>query len=174
MANGAEVAGWTGRLTDEPDVRTDKKGNPWVTFRVAVGKRMLDRATDQWTENTTFWNVKAFGRLGKHLSESKALVRGVEVTFSGVIERETWEGQGGEAREGLSIILARAAFEVSNATVDSVSKAQPNRAGAPNQGGGASSPSSITKGASSEEESFFGGSGSASANQEANPFDQFN
>ena len=172
MANGAEVAGWTGRLTAPPETRTDKKGNPWVSFRVAVGQRKLNRTSNEWEENTTFWNVKAFNRLGKHLSESRALVQGAEITFSGVIERETWEGKGGEAREGLSIILDRAAFEVSNATVDTVNKAQSNRAGAP-AGASASAPSSITKGGTSEEESFFGGSGSTGSD-DSDPFAAFN
>ena len=171
MANGAEVAGWTGRLTEAPETRTDRKGNPWVSFRVAVGQRKLNRSTNEWEENTTFWNAKAFNRLGKHLSESRALVQGVEITFSGVIERETWEGKDGAAREGLSIILDRAAFEVSNATVDSVSKAQSNRAGAPAQGS-ASAPSTITKGGTSEEENFFGGTGATSSDAQ-DPFGPF-
>jgi single stranded DNA-binding protein len=160
MNNGAYAAGWTGRLTRDPDIRFSKDGNPWVRLSVAVNSRERN-AAGEWVDNTTFWTLKAWRKLASNIADSRGLVKGTEISFSGSIKSDTWtDKEGAERRDQAIISLDRCSIELSNAQVHEVVRIS----GAGNSSmAGTSARSSAPAGGSDETESHFGSPWDAAA-----------
>lgn len=118
MSNGAYANGWVGRLTDDPDVRTSSGGNIWVTLSVAVNNSTRDPKTNEWVNNATYYNLKAFGKLATNIADTQAIVKGTEICFSGQIRSESWNNKEGEKRSVQNVVmLSNLGIELSNAQV---------------------------------------------------------
>jgi single-stranded DNA-binding protein len=79
-----------GFLAADAEQRTSQAGKPWVRMRVGVGK---DDAV-QWV------SVAAFGRAAETAAELKKADR---VYVEGTIKLDTWRGNDGVERHGLSV-----------------------------------------------------------------------
>ena len=167
MTNGAYASGWTGRLTRDLDVRTSAAGKVWVTAGVAVNNREKDYKSEEWVDNTVFFELKAFGNLAENINESNGIGRGSEIAFSGKIKSETWKDKEGKDRTSISIVLDSFAVELSHAQITGVNAVRGKSASGPSTPSSSAAPSSITRGEDQEGSSFFGGSGSS---KDDNPF----
>ncbi len=92
-----------GRLTKDPEVRYTAKGMAVTTLRVAVNYRGRDRQ-----EETSFFDVVAFGKLAEQCGEY--LSKGRAVHVEGRMRQRTWEPDEGARRTRLEIIASSVEF----------------------------------------------------------------
>ena len=83
----------TGNVTNDPTLRyLPKSGKAVANFDVAVNRRWLNKANNEWENDTTFLGVTVYDRLAENISES--LSKGDRVTVAGRIAIESWEKDG--------------------------------------------------------------------------------
>ena len=85
----------TGNITRDLELRYSDGGNAYTRFGVAVSRK--DKAG---TENTSFFDVVAFGSLAENAASS--LAKGNRVTVAGRVEVKTYEKKDGTG-EGKSV-----------------------------------------------------------------------
>jgi len=98
-----------GFLAADADARTSQAGKPWVRLRVGVGK---DDAI-QWLSASVF---------GKAAEPAAALKKGDRIYAEGAIKLDTWRGNDGIERHGLSV----AAFKCEQTHLIGRSRAERN------------------------------------------------
>ena len=77
-----------GRLTKDADLSYSGSGSAILNFSIAVDHRKKsDGSTD-----TSFFNCKAFGKLGESLG--KYLTKGKQVGVKGYLKQDRWEKDG--------------------------------------------------------------------------------
>jgi single-strand DNA-binding protein len=83
----------TGNITNDPTVRfLPKSGKAVANFDVAVNRRWLNKASNEWENDTTFLGVTVYERLAENVGES--LTKGDRVTVTGRVAIESWEKDG--------------------------------------------------------------------------------
>jgi single-strand DNA-binding protein len=92
----------TGNLTNDPELRFIPSGKALATFTVVSSKST--KLPDGTWENsdTTFWEVKCWGRTAENVAES--LTKGMSVIVSGSAVQENWEDKNtGQKRSKISV-----------------------------------------------------------------------
>lgn len=105
----------TGNLTREPELRFTTGGRGVASFGLAVNRRWQDKQTQEWKEQTSFFNVVAWGDLGENAATS--LQKGSRVTVTGRLEQRSWETPEGDKRSVVEIIADDVAPSLRWATV---------------------------------------------------------
>jgi single-stranded DNA-binding protein len=77
MANNTTI---TGNLTREPEIRYTKEGQATAQLGVAVNRRWQDRATQEWQEATSFFDVVCWRDLAENVALS--LSKGMRVVVT--------------------------------------------------------------------------------------------
>ena len=98
MANTTTI---TGNLTREPEIRYTREGQATTQLGVAVNRRWQDRATQEWQESTSFFDVICWRDLAENVALS--LTKGMRVVVTGRLEHRTWETEEGEHRSKVEI-----------------------------------------------------------------------
>ena len=98
-ANSVHVVG---NITRDPELRFTPTGQARATFGLAVNRRWQNRQTQEWEEQTSFFNVTCWGDLGDNVSES--LSKGARVIVTGRLEQRSWETPEGEKRSVVEIV----------------------------------------------------------------------
>ncbi|MDH4146544.1 MAG: single-stranded DNA-binding protein [Acidimicrobiia bacterium] len=101
MAQGNNVD-LVGNLTRDPELRFTPSGMPVATFGLAVNRRTQDRQTQEWKEQTSFFDVVCYGSLGENVAES--LQKGTRVMVVGRLEQRSWETPDGDRRSKIEVI----------------------------------------------------------------------
>jgi single-strand DNA-binding protein len=91
----------TGNLTREPEIRYTKEGQATAQFGVAVNRRWQDRATQEWREATSFFDVVCWRDLAENVALS--LSKGIPVIVTGRLDQRSWETDEGEHRSKVEI-----------------------------------------------------------------------
>jgi len=89
-----------GNLTRDPELRFTQGGRGVASFGVAVSRRY--QVNNEWQEQTSFFNVVAWGQTGENASAS--LTKGARVIVTGRLEQRSYETQDGEKRSVVEII----------------------------------------------------------------------
>lgn len=83
----------TGNVTNDPTIRfLPKSGKAVANFDVAVNRRWLNKASNEWENDTTFLGVTVYDRLAENIGES--IGKGDRVTVTGRLSIESWEKDG--------------------------------------------------------------------------------
>ncbi len=90
-----------GNLTRDPEQKTLGSGATLATFGVAVNRRWLNRSTNEWDEQVSFFDVTCWNELAENVATS--LTRGMRVVVSGRLEQRSWETENGEKRSKVEI-----------------------------------------------------------------------
>jgi single-strand DNA-binding protein len=98
MANTTTI---TGNLTREPEIRYTREGQATTQLGVAVNRRWLDRASQEWQESTSFFDVVCWRELAENVALS--LTKGMRVVVTGRLDHRTWETEDGEHRAKVEI-----------------------------------------------------------------------
>jgi single-strand DNA-binding protein len=78
----------TGRIGKDPERRSTKSGEAWLTFRVASTQRVRNEQ-GAWSDGDTSWySVNAYGALARNAAES--LHQGERVVVTGDLTLRTW------------------------------------------------------------------------------------
>jgi len=89
-----------GNLTKDPEIRFTTSGRGNASFGLAVNRRWQQNG--EWQEQTSFFNVVAWGTLGENAAAS--LLKGTRVIVTGRLEQRSYETQNGEKRSIVEIV----------------------------------------------------------------------
>jgi single-strand DNA-binding protein len=113
-----------GNITRDPELRFTASGQAIASFGIAVNRRW--QKNGEWVEQTSFFNVSAWGQLGENVAES--LGKGTRVVVYGRLEQREYETKEGEKRSVVEIVADDVAPSMRWATV-TVSKVNRQTAG---------------------------------------------
>ena len=125
-----------GNITRDPELRFTPSGQAIATFGIAVNRRF--QRNGQWEEQTSFFNITAWGTLGENASNS--LNKGARIIVNGRLEQRSWETQEGEKRSVVEVVADEIGPSLRWATAD-ITKNE-RREGGDTGGGGSSRPAS--------------------------------
>jgi single-strand DNA-binding protein len=100
----------TGNLTRDPELRFTPGGQATVAFAVAATRGWTDRFTNERKEQTSFFDVVAWGTLAENVAHS--LRKGDRVVVAGRLGQRTWETQEGERRSKVEIVADEVALSL--------------------------------------------------------------
>ena len=88
-----------GNLTRDPELRFTTGGKGVASFGIAVGRRY--QVNGEWQEQTSYFNIVAWGQLGENAAAS--LTKGMRVVVSGRLEQREYQNREGEKRTAIEI-----------------------------------------------------------------------
>ena len=135
MANGNTVT-IVGNVTRDPELRFTPSGQANVRFGVAVNRRWQDRNSNEWQEQTSYFDVVCWREMAENVAES--LPKGARVMVSGRLEQRQYETREGEKRNVVEIIADEVGPSLRYASAQ-VTKNE-RRGGGDFGGGGSSAP----------------------------------
>lgn len=89
-----------GNLTREVELRFTQGGRAVATLGLAVPRRF--QRNNEWVEETSFFNVTAWGTLGENAAAS--LWKGMRVLVTGRLEQRQYETQDGDKRSVVEVV----------------------------------------------------------------------
>lgn len=89
-----------GNVTRDPEIRFTTGGRGVASFGLAVNRRY--QSNGEWQEQTSFFDVVAWGTLGENAAAS--LGKGTRVVVYGRLEQRSWETENGEKRSKVEVI----------------------------------------------------------------------
>ncbi len=114
MANDNNLT-LAGNLTRDPELRFTPSGQAMATFGLAVNRRWQNRQTNEWEEQTSFFDVKCWAQMAENVTES--LTKGSRVVVSGRLEQRSWETDQGDKRSKVEVVADEIAPSLRWATV---------------------------------------------------------
>ena len=91
-----------GNVTRDPELRYTPNGQAVATFGLAVNRRWQNRQTNDWEEQTSFFDVKCWAQMAENVGES--VQRGSRVVVSGRLEQRSWETDAGDKRSKVEVV----------------------------------------------------------------------
>lgn len=92
----------TGNLTRDPELRFTTGGRAVCSFGLAVNRRWKNKAGDGWDEETSFFNIVAWGDMAENVATS--LTKGSRVTCTGRLQQRSWETPENEKRSVVELV----------------------------------------------------------------------
>jgi single-strand DNA-binding protein len=89
-----------GNVTRDPELRFTTGGRGLASFGLAVNRRY--QSNGEWQEQTSFFDVVAWGTLGENAAAS--LHKGTRAVVYGRIEQRSWDTPEGERRSKIEVI----------------------------------------------------------------------
>jgi len=124
-----------GTLTRDPELRFTTGGRGVASFGLAVNRRY--QVNNEWQEQTSFFNVVAWGTLGENAAAS--LNKGHRILVTGRLEQRSYETKEGEKRSVVEVNADEIGPSLRWARVEIEKIARDGGAGGNGGGGGASS-----------------------------------
>lgn len=92
-----------GNLTQDPELRFTPSGVAMAKISMAVNRRWMNRKTNEWEEESSFFNGTCFRELAENVSES--LQKGSRVIVTGRLNQRSWETQDGDRRSMVEVTI---------------------------------------------------------------------
>ena len=93
-----------GNITSEPELKFTPSGQAALRFSLANNRRWQDRDTNEWKEETDFFNVQIWGKLAENVAETFS--KGDRVIVVGRLRQESWEDKDTKQKRSMVLILA--------------------------------------------------------------------
>lgn len=90
----------SGNVTRDPELRYTTGGKAVASFGLAVNRRY--QVGGEWQEQTSFFDVVAWGPLGENAAGS--LTKGNRIVVSGRMDQRNWETEAGDKRSKLELV----------------------------------------------------------------------
>lgn len=90
-----------GNVTRDPEIRYTAGGQANARFGVAVNRRWMNRNTNEWEEQVSFFDVVCWREMAENVAESVG--KGTRVVVTGRLEQRSWETDNGEKRSAVQI-----------------------------------------------------------------------
>ena len=126
-----------GNLLKEPEIRYTSGGRAQLSFGLAVNRRY--QVNNEWQEQTSFFNVVAWGSLAENAAAS--LSKGTRVMVTGRLEQRSYETKEGEKRSVVEVIADEIGPSLRWARAEVERIARSDGGGGGNYGGGGGAPS---------------------------------
>ena len=120
-----------GNVTRDPEIRFTTGGRGVASFGLAVNRRY--QSNGEWQEQTSFFDVVAWGTLGENAAAS--LSKGTRVVVYGRLEQRSWETENGEKRSKVEVIADELGPSLRWAKAEIEKIARTTEGGASAQGG---------------------------------------
>ncbi|MET0728347.1 MAG: single-stranded DNA-binding protein [Acidimicrobiales bacterium] len=134
MARNINTITISGNVTRDPELRFTPSGQAVASFSVAVNRSWQNRQTQEWEEQTSFFDVKCWAQLGQNVSDTVS--KGSRVVVSGRLEQRSWETEQGDKRYAFEIVADDVAVSLLYATAE-VTKNERREGDSGFSGGGA-------------------------------------
>mgnify|MGYP001819119009 FL=1 len=130
-----------GNLTRDPELRYTTGGRGVASFGLAVNRRYQQNG--EWQEQTSFFNITAWGDLGENLAASVS--KGARVIVTGRLQQREYQTKEGENRTIVEIIADEAgpSLRWAQAQVERISRDDATSGGGGGGGGGRSAPDPV-------------------------------
>ena len=130
-----------GNLTRDPELRYTTGGRGVASFGLAVNRRYQQNG--EWQEQTSFFNITAWGDLGENLAASVS--KGARVIVTGRLQQREYQTKEGENRTIVEIIADEAgpSLRWAQAQVERISRDDATSSGGGGGGGGRSAPDPV-------------------------------
>jgi single-strand DNA-binding protein len=135
MASDTNSITISGNMTRDPEMRYTPSGVSKVTFGVAVNRSWRNQQSQEWEEQTSFFNVVCWREMAENVAES--IGKGSRVVVTGRLEQRSWETDQGDKRSIVEIVADDVAPSLRFATAE-VHKVE--RSGPSDGGGGGGAP----------------------------------
>ena len=89
-----------GNLTRDPELRFTTGGRGVASFGIAVGRRY--QVNGEWQEQTSYFNITAWGQLGENAAAT--LAKGSRVIVTGRLEQREYTTRDGDKRSATKIV----------------------------------------------------------------------
>ncbi len=89
-----------GNLPRDPEIRFTATGRAVASFSMGVGRRY--QVNGEWQEQTSWFNVTAWGQLGENAAAT--LVKGSRVVVTGRLEQSEYTSREGEKRTAIDVV----------------------------------------------------------------------
>lgn len=109
----------TGTTTRAAELRFTPSGAAVANISIAVNRRWQNKQTQEWEEETSFFDVKCWQKLAENVAESID-DKGIRVTVTGRLEQRSWEAQDGSKRSKVEINADDIAISLRWATASAV------------------------------------------------------
>jgi single-strand DNA-binding protein len=116
MARNINSITVSGNVTRDPELRFTPSGAGVASFSVAVNRSWQNRQTQEWEEQTSFFDVKCWAQLAQNVCDT--LAKGSRVVVSGRLEQRSWDTEQGEKRYAFEIVADDVAVSLLYATAD--------------------------------------------------------
>ena len=112
-----------GNLTRDPELRYTTSGRAVVSAGLAVNRRY--QRDGEWQEETSFFNIVAWGDLGEHLAGS--VEKGTRLIVTGRLQQRDYETKEGERRTVVEVLVddAGPSLRWAEATVQRIERDRP-------------------------------------------------
>lgn len=108
----------TGNLTSDPELKVMKSGSNLLRVGMAVNRRWKNKQ-DAWEEETSFFDINAWGELAENIAAS--LSKGTKVIVTGRLEQQTWE-KDGQKQSKVVVIAEDIGVSLRKAQISGISK----------------------------------------------------
>ena len=88
-----------GNLTRDPELRFTTGGRGVASFGIAVGRRY--QVNGEWQEQTSYFNITAWGQLGENAAAT--LAKGSRVIVTGRLEQREYTTRDGDKRTAIEV-----------------------------------------------------------------------
>lgn len=123
-----------GGLGRDPEIRYTATGRAVATLGVAVSRRWMDRKSNEWQEQTSWFDVVVWGDMAENVSDT--LSKGTRVIVTGRLEQRSWENEQGEKRSKVEIVADEIGVSLRWATAEVKRSERRSGGEAPGGGGG--------------------------------------
>ena len=122
-----------GNITRDPELRFTPSGSAVANFGIAVNRRWQNKQTQEWEEQTSFFDVTCWREMAENVTES--LERGARVIVTGRLDQRSWENNEGEKRSKIEVVADEVAPSLRWATaqVSKNERSDRNQSAAPVQ-----------------------------------------
>lgn len=130
-----------GNITRDPELRYTQSGRGVASFGLAVNRRYQQNG--EWQEETSFFNVVAWGDLGENSAAS--LNKGSRIVVTGRLQQRDYETREGEKRNVIEVIAddLGPSLRWAQAQVERISRDSAPTGGGGGGGGAAAAPDPI-------------------------------
>jgi len=123
-----------GNLTRDPELRFTANGRAVASFGIAVGRRY--QVNGEWQEQTSYFNITAWGDLGENAAAS--LSKGARIVVTGRLEQREYTTREGDKRTAIDVIADELGPSLRWATAQV--ERTPRKEGGAKKPGGSTSP----------------------------------
>ena len=89
-----------GNLTRDPELRFTTGGRGVASFGIAVSRRY--QVNGEWQEQTSYFNITAWGQLGENAAAT--LAKGSRVIVTGRLEQREYTTRDGDKRTAIEVV----------------------------------------------------------------------
>lgn len=113
-----------GNIVNDPEMRSTSNGQNVTSFRVATNRRWKNQSTGEYSEDSQFHNIVAWGKLAEICSQY--MNKGMKVYIEGRLTHRSWDDNQGQKRYSTEVVAENAIMLTrKGAPVDQGDSSQP-------------------------------------------------